>query len=158
MDNELTNTEINNILKNYKRFKGCYTKDKINEEMIEPKCYYVVNLESSEDGNGTHWCALYCFDKKLIFWFDPMGFVPPDEIASQFNYYYNDVPIQDFDSTSCGYYCIMFIKYTYSCKNFLDSVDNFIKLFNASDLKKNNIKLEKLLNKFMDLHLKVVFE
>jgi hypothetical protein len=157
MDNELSNIEINNILKNYKRFKGCFQKDKINPDMIEPRCYYIVNLQSSEDGDGSHWCCLYAFDKNLIFWFDPIGFIPPDEIASQFNYYYNEKDLQDFDSTTCGYFCIMFIKYTYDSHKFLDSVDHFNKLF-SKDVKKNNLKLEKLLKKFMDLHLKVVFE
>jgi hypothetical protein len=86
-----------------------------------------------------------------------MGFVPPDEIASKFNYYYNDKDIQDFNSTTCGYFCIFFIIYTYNCKKFLECVDHFNKLF-SKDVKKNNLKLEKLLSKFMDLHLKVVFE
>jgi hypothetical protein len=155
MDNELSNIEINNILKNYKRFKGCYQKDELPS--LEPYSYYIVNLQSSNDGQGTHWCCLYCIKSNLIFWFDAYGFPPPEPICNNYNYYYNHVDLQGYNDTTCGYYCIALIKYTYSFSDFKKGVEGFIKLF-KKDTSKNNMILEQLLSKYMDLHLKVVFE
>jgi hypothetical protein len=155
MDNELNNIEINKYLKNYSRYKGCYQKD--NLPMIENRCYYIVNLQSSKDGDGTHWCLLYCIKKNLIFWFDPIGFLPPEEISTKYNYYYNPIDIQDIDATTCGYFCIACILYSYSFIDVKNGIIAFIKLFNKNDTTKNNNILNKILTD-MNLHLKVVFE
>jgi hypothetical protein len=155
MDNELSNIEIEKYLKNYKRFKGCYLKDQLPD--VEPKCYYIVNLQSSKDGQGTHWCCLYCIKKNLIFWFDPIGFPPPEEIAYKYNYYFNPDDIQNYETTTCGYYCIALIKYTYSFNDIKSGINAFLQLF-KKDTSKNNVILNKLLNEMMNIHLKVVFE
>jgi hypothetical protein len=155
MDNELSNLDIEKYLKNYKRFIGCFQKDQL--PLIEPRCYYIVNLQSSKDGDGSHWCCLYCIKNNLIFWFDPMGFPPPQEIANQYNYYYNHIDIQDYNATTCGYYCIAMIKYTYLFHNVKKGIEAFVHLF-KKDTTKNNVILDKLLNQTMNIHLKVTFE
>ena len=47
MANALTNTQIENYLKDYKRFKGCFFKDTLPEE-LEVRCYYIVNIDDSD--------------------------------------------------------------------------------------------------------------
>ena len=42
---------------------------------------YIINLESSKDGNGTHWMALIIEDFDCIY-FDSYGYLPPKEIIT----------------------------------------------------------------------------
>jgi hypothetical protein len=42
---------------------------------------YIVNLESSTNGNGSHWLALLIRDKKC-FYCDSFGVLPPQEIIT----------------------------------------------------------------------------
>ena len=42
---------------------------------------YIINLESSKDGNGTHWMALRTEDFDYVY-FDSYGYLPPKEITT----------------------------------------------------------------------------
>jgi hypothetical protein len=82
------------------------------------KCgFYVVNLQSSTVGNGTHWVAFY-YNSKNSFYFDAFGFPAPVEIEQKLKKYkYNEKQIQNLKSTACGYYCIAFILFLYGKQN-----------------------------------------
>jgi len=151
MDNELDNEEIDNLMKNYDRFKGCFMKDDLQNELpLENDCYYIVNLQHSEDGNGTHWCCLYVFNQQIGVWFDPMGEGAPREIEELFDtIVYDNRDLQDYNATTCGYFCMGFIIYTYKAKNIFKSLKNFNKLF-SHNLTKNDVILKKLLKKVGD--------
>ena len=99
--------------------------------------FYVINLQSSTDGNGTHWTALY-YDSKHSYYFDPFGFLAPTEVEQKLNEYtFNNKQIQNLKSTACGYYCIAFIIFMNKRKNkklgFIIFVDEF-----STDTKKND--------------------
>ena len=51
----LTNIFINNLLRNFKIFSGCYSKDRIH--LIENGKSLIFNLENS-DQKGSHWMGL----------------------------------------------------------------------------------------------------
>ena len=80
--------------------------------------FYITNLQSSRDGDGSHWTSFY-YNPKCSYYFDPYGFVPTVEVEIKIKpYIYNDIDIQSYSSTACGYYCIAFIIYMNSQKNF----------------------------------------
>ena len=137
-NNELTNYQIDNELKDYKNYKGCFIKNELPKKLTNG--FYVINL------NGhSHWTVLYK-DNDDIFYYDSFGFEAPEEIETKLgNYYWNDTDIQDIDTSSCGYYVIAFIKFMNNKINPLKSYKTFVSLFN-SDTKKN----EKILNTLID--------
>jgi ABC-type cobalt transport system substrate-binding protein len=143
--NELSNFDIERIISQLDLqtvYNGCYSKDQLKELN---RGFYIVNLQSSEDGNGTHWCCLYVVNPVYSIWFDSFGFPPPIEIESLLhNYDYNRQDIQNIDSSACGYYCIAFIKFMFGKTNVRKAFSTFIKLFN-NNTKYNDKILEQML-------------
>jgi len=138
--NELTNFEIDKIISGMglqNIYKGCYSKD--NLQSLE-RGFYIVNLQSSKDGNGTHWTCLYHVNPVYSIYFDSFGFPPPEEIEDLLKIYdYNDKDIQDIKSSACGYYCIAFIKFMNGKTNPLKAFNTFIKLFNKNTNRNDEI-------------------
>ncbi len=57
ISNELSNFDIINLIKDYKLdyfFGGVYSKNQLPKDLMRTK-FYVINMESSNVGNGTHW-------------------------------------------------------------------------------------------------------
>ena len=79
-------------------------------------------MQSSTQGNGTHWVALYVH-KSNAFYFDSFGALPPNEIMAFVkqrkgcHLYYNNWIIQDLKSDACGWYCIAFLIYMHQNRN-----------------------------------------
>lgn len=137
--NVLSDKDIIEILDHYKiPINAIKQKDRLNSLKYG---YYIINLQSSEDGNGTHWTALY-YNPEKSYYFDSFGFPPPEEIEQLLDKYeYNKHQIQNIDSSSCGFYCIAFIKFMYSKKDKQKAFNTFINIF-----KKNTFQNEKILN------------
>ena len=73
--------DIKYILKAQKlKLNGVCMKDELPSKLKNG--FYVVNLQSSHDGNGTHWMTLY-YSSKHLFYFDPFGFLAPIEIEQK---------------------------------------------------------------------------
>ena len=74
---------------------------------------YIVNLESSKDGNGTHWMALKIENKNCVY-LDSYGMLPPEEIITfckripKSHLSYNTKEIQDFKAKTCGFFAIAY--------------------------------------------------
>ena len=136
--NALSDMDIKYILKAQKiKLNGVCMKDELPSKLKNG--FYVINLQSSNDGNGTHWTALY-YSSKHSFYFDPFGFLAPIEIEQKLkSYLYNDKQIQNLKSTACGYYCIAFIIFMNERKNKKLGFDIFINEFSRNT--KNNDKL-----------------
>ena len=136
--NSLSDMDIIHILKSQKiKLNGVYMKDELPSKL--KKGFYVINLQSSNVGNGTHWTALY-YSSKHSFYFDPFGFLAPIEIEQKLKtYLYNDKQIQNLKSTACGYYCVAFILFMNKRKNKKLGFDIFINEFSRNT--KNNDKL-----------------
>lgn len=151
MNSNILNTnQINSILKNnHITFNGCYSKDRL--PMLQ-NGWYVVNMQNSRAGNGTHWvCMNVCGNN--IFYIDSFGCIYPNEIrniAGNRNIYFNHKQIQSLDSTACGYFCIYFI----SCSSFYN-----IKIMNralcqfSSNPDNNDMILKKLLSHTIRLNV-----
>ena len=96
-------------------FKGVFSKDN-KLPPNTPGTGYIVNLESTTDGNGTHWIGV-THDNKQTYYYDPFGMVPPDMILKKIKgntdrpVVYSDVQIQNDNATTCGYFASSFLKH-----------------------------------------------
>jgi hypothetical protein len=116
-----------------------------------------------KDGNflpGSHWVSL-CFFKKAnkFCYYDSYGFVPPVEVVEfcdktnpNADIIYTKTQIQKLDTTTCGYYALIFIYYMrrYTNKqetNVKETYDKFIREF-SEDRGMNNERLGKLLKRY----------
>lgn len=141
--NELSSSDINGILNSYNiDINGIYQKDMLPHDLETG--FYIVNLQSSYDGNGTHWCCLY-YSPLLSIWYDSYGFICPEDVEDRIGkYIYNAYQIQDINSSSCGYYCIAFIKFLYPFREKQKAFNIFVNLF-----KENKVANEKILNELL---------
>ncbi len=96
-------------------------KDKIPLKLI-PGMGYIVNLQSSDEGNGSHWvCFQISNDGKIAAYFDSFGSEMPIEVEmvlfSQAGLgwvFKNKKIIQNLRSGYCGQYCLMFLSFCQS--------------------------------------------
>ena len=128
--NELTNHDIDRLMhsRGIKNYHGCFIKDQLPKKLSDG--FYIINLNGS-----SHWTAL-CKDKKKYYYWDSYGFVAPQDVEDRIdNYIFSDDDIQDYDASSCGFYCVEWCEALYNSKNKLKAYDKFIKQF------KDNTKL-----------------
>src|SRR5437773_9430193 len=62
-----------------KSFRGCFMKNELPSHPKENECG-ILNFESSEDGNGSHWSCYWKEGESKIF-FDSFGTNPPEELV-----------------------------------------------------------------------------
>jgi hypothetical protein len=120
---------------------------------------YIINLQWSSQGGGTHWSAL-CIEDKDIFYFDSFGIICPSEVTTfckripNSSLAYNDLQIQHMETQTCGWYCISFLlhlKNRTKKKDIYKSASEFISKF-LYDTIINNTILKKIFRGF--LHFK----
>ena len=74
---------------------------------------YIISLESSDMGNGTHWMALKIEDVHCVY-FDSYGYLPPEEVITfckrikKSCLAYNTPEIQDLSAETSGFFAIGF--------------------------------------------------
>ena len=104
----------------------------------------VINMQNSDDGNGTHWVGLFKGN-----YVDPFGLPPPQEIKCK---KFNKFKLQDNKSHLCGEFTICALYHLYNgtdidnIHNFFDTnhicrLDNSIvidKFFSSKKLNRNN--------------------
>jgi len=140
--NELSNFELMDIIKDMKldyHFGGIHSKDLLPKELIREK-FYIVNLQDHDAGSGTHWTVFYYNKPLTSIYFDSYGFIAPLDVENSIKpYIYNDAEIQDFDASSCGYFCIAFIKFLHNKDNKQEAYKTFLKLFKLQTIKNDKI-------------------
>ena len=136
MDSGLTTNE--QLIRLAKRFgiplNAVISKNHLYD-MTPMKGGYIVNMEDSDEGSGSHWVAIW-FDSlnKIPLYFDSFGIDPPIAIID-FMKKVNDKcifsskEIQNINSGFCGQYCLFFLH----------------------QMSKNNGKVEKKYKNFIDL-------
>lgn len=140
--NSLSNKDLIEIAKKYNiQLRDVLNKDKFTSDL--PFGFYIINLQNSNEGEGTHWCALYY--NIVSIWFDPFGFAPPREIINNIdNYIYNNKQIQNIKQSSCGYYCLAFIKILQNCFNKYKGLEEFKKIW-SKNTNNNELILDSIL-------------
>ena len=142
--NSLSNFDIMKIIQSQgvDDFKGVYMKDQLPDKLERGS--YIINLQSSKEGNGTHWVCLY-YTPNYSYYYDSFGFVAPLEVQKKIiPYMYNDLEIQDIDSTACGFYCVAFVLYLNKKMNIEKAFMEFINLF-GKDTERNEAILHRIL-------------
>ena len=111
----LSNFDIEEICQQYGvPLVGVFMKDELPSQLCDGN--YIINLQSSTEGNGTHWTALV-IDKTNAFFMDSFGAYPSQDIVKfvrkrkGLHLGYNNWIIQNIDSNFCGYFCIALFIY-----------------------------------------------
>lgn len=144
--NGLYSDQIENIL-NQKGYyiNGVFSKDKLPKDLKDG--WYVMNLQNSNDGGGSHWtCFKSINGSKIIEYFDAFGFSPPLEVyeRAKSDILYSERQIQDINSTTCGWFCIAAIISDKGYERPKSHFDKFINMFS------NNTNInDKILSKFL---------
>jgi len=154
LENDATsNIDLENLANKLKLpLIGVYSKDELPDKI--QKGSYIINLQDSDKGPGSHWILAKIFDKKNALYFDAFGESIPLEIAKFLKHYkpipYSNRHIQDIDSNRCGLYCIACDHYMNRIKRrqMLEQYDDFLNMF-TSDTKKNDKILVDYLKKII---------
>ena len=132
----LTNFEIQKYYESEPRFNGVFSRDNLLKKTKDGA--YVINPAEHKD-TGTHWIALFCMRKEVIY-FDSFGVEHiPKEIKnfiSNKNIKVNIYRVQANSSIMCGYFCIGFIDFILAGKTLID----YTALFSPYDFDKNDQK------------------
>lgn len=128
---ELSNFQINNILRNDKSFGGCYSKDQLPANGPRQKSY-IINLENHNQG-GSHWVLVSDIQRETTVYFDSYGVPPPNAVKSFIeksgkSWTENSREIQPLGSDLCGWYCIYVAN---KLKN--NTLENIIRQFSNND-------------------------
>ena len=132
--NDLTNKEIDELVKHYKikNYHGCYIDDRLPKKLLNG--YYVINLNGQ-----SHWTCLLK-DGKDYYYFDSFGFVASQEVEDQIGeYIHSDQDIQHINSTSCGWFCLVWMKMMQQRKDKKTAYSTFLNLFSKKS--KDNEKI-----------------
>ena len=141
----LSNIQLFDISKSLKiDLNDVIMKNEITNDMKYGN--YVINLQSSTEGNGSHWVALI-YQPDASFYCDSFGAPPVEELlqlvkrSKTKHFAYNQSIIQDLKSEVCGYYAMgLFLyvqKHTFLNKgNLFDTATEYINEFD-DDTKRN---------------------
>jgi hypothetical protein len=93
------------------------SRDVLTPAMFKKYTNFVINLQSSQDGGGTHWCGMFKIpQQKFVVYMDSYSGPPPQDIVDiidSFHYdiAYNSKDIQEFNTSLCGLYSLLFLCY-----------------------------------------------
>lgn len=159
----LSNFDIERICKKIDLpLVGVFSKDKLPKERSVGS--YYINMENSDDGDGTHWVLAKIYndadrdenvrrvqrkkDNIGALYFDPFGVDMPKEVEEFLKPFkpipYNNRQIQSINTTECGWYCI-FCDYTLEHKQYGDSyIEDYERFLGMwSDDTRDNLRLLK---------------
>ena len=141
-DKAISNVQIENICREHGiQLNGVVMRDELHELQIGN---YIINLESSSEGSGSHWQTIV-IRKDMSVFFDSFGAPPSQDIHDLIRQYFprvyfNNFIVQDLNSSACGWYCIALLLYLKIHQDEHDllttKVNNFVNIF-VDDTKKN---------------------
>jgi hypothetical protein len=73
---------------------------------------YIINLQSSDDGPGSHWVCVYITPSAAVY-FDSFGAEVPETVLRRLRglkVYRTNKIIQDIKKGFCGQYCLAFLE------------------------------------------------
>jgi hypothetical protein len=141
----LTNFDLEEISQHYNFDLIVVMKDELVNHT--PKSgNYIINLQSSYEGNGTHWTMLSIRGKKC-FYQDSFGIISPKEVIqfckriSNSHLAFSEIQMQNIDSETCGFYSLGIIIHLNRSKNkdIFKSAKEFINKFSYKTAENNKI-------------------
>jgi hypothetical protein len=105
-----SDAELNAYYRHCPKYGGCFSKDQLSNKKPNGK-FYIVNMQSSRDGSGTHWCVVSDLQPECCLYIDPYGIAPPPETLkfmqrSKKMVKFNHSQLQELTSTNCGEFCV----------------------------------------------------
>lgn len=147
--NGLTDAELVRLLKGDHKFVGkVYMKDEL-PDTLEKNKWYIINMENSYDGDGTHWvCFKTPARKEPMIYFDPLiGGDPPIEVlehAKKTGVVFKMMEVENVNSTACGWFCVACILSDKGAGSSMIHFKRFISHF-SKDTERNDLILHNLL-------------
>jgi len=147
--NGLTDVELVRLLKGDHKFVGkVYMKDEL-PDTLEKNKWYIINMQNSYDGDGTHWvCFKTPLRKEPMIYFDPLiGGDPPLEVlehAKKSGVVFKMMEIENVNSTACGWFVVACILSDKGAGSPLVHFKRFISHF-SKDTERNDLILHNLL-------------
>ena len=138
----LTNFDLENMAKNKYHIPlvSICMKDQLPNKVQNGN--YIINLQSSDEGHGTHWTAMVIQGKNAIF-MDPFGVYPSLEIRDFVkkrkgcHLGFTTQDIQDVKSSNCGLFCMGFLVYVNGKQNIYQATQEYLQFF-SKDLLAND--------------------
>ena len=141
MSKGLTNKYVEKTCRDLfgKNFIGVFPCD-MHPKIRQRKNFSLIFNTGDSSTKGEHFIAIY-FNEKNLFYFDSFGKKPNDKNIIKFiksqqrkikKIIFWDKPIQDVNSSYCGFYCIGFLMHKYY------KILNFKKQFKTDNLIKND--------------------
>jgi hypothetical protein len=143
----LNNFELEHIAQHYGFPLTVVMKDELVNH--KPKSgNYIINLESSSQGNGTHWMSLGIHNKQC-FYQDSFGIIPPKEVIDfckkipNSRLAFSEIQMQEITTETCGFYSIGLLIHLNRTKKteIFKSAGQYINQF-SYDSKNNNAILK----------------
>ena len=108
-----SNFEIDRYYKNEPLYGGCFSKNQLKNKAPNGK-FYIINLQDSDAGQGSHWICVIDFLPKVTIAIDSFGVHPPPEVVtfmrkSHKPCKYSTEQYQEINSDNCGQFAIAFI-------------------------------------------------
>jgi hypothetical protein len=121
-------------------------KDEMKSLKSSKNGNYIINLQASNQGNGSNWMAL-AVRSKDCFYCDSFGVLPPQEIITfckripKSHLGYNDFAFQNIKAETCGWYCVGLLIHIQNHPNMdlYDACRDYIKIFSYDTTKNNAI-------------------
>ena len=116
------------------RVIGVFAADRLPSPLPQVPCGFIANTDT-QNKSGRHWCAFYSDVNGRVDFFDTYG-RKPSENSLYFKRWLdrnansmqtNHIQIQSDNSSVCGLYCILFLRYRlagYTYQDFLDIFDS----------------------------------
>ena len=129
------------------KLNGIFMKD----ELISLKNgNYIINLQNHNQ-TGSHWTS-FIKKGKNIYYCDSYGMPMPQEELNLFTdlndiIYWNNTQFQDINSKCCGYFALSFLLYFTKNKNYI--LNNYLKMFDYSNYKKNDLIVKNYIKKYL---------
>jgi hypothetical protein len=107
-----SSTQLEHFFRNEKRFGGVLSKDEVRKYPRGPGGkFWILNLEDSDKGDGTHWILSYDCDPDVSYFFDSYGIGPPDVVKrwmakSGKDLVWNQEEVQKYTTATCGEFCV----------------------------------------------------
>jgi len=143
----LTNIDLEELCKHYKiPLRFCGMKDELSSKKVKSDGNYIINLQSSFQGDGTHWTALNISGRSAVF-FDSFGAPPSIEIEqlcklNKKTLAFNNWIVQDLKSENCGSFCLAFLLFLHrsscGCSN-TKKMNEFVNGFSENTKKNDSI-------------------
>ena len=110
---ETTAAELDHYYRREPRWGGALPRDLLPAKLGERM--FIVNLQPSTQGSGTHWTALFDCDPTFVSYFDSEGEPdPPRDVLQRMTatgkrMVFSRSWVQAFTSDACGLFCVYYL-------------------------------------------------